>query len=318
MNPALIAVFLVAAQASSGHYALAALRPSESSESLATYRAAAPASAVAIPIPQLPQKIGTAIGAVEELGPVITAESAVVIDGASGAVLFGKRPYTVRPLASITKLIGALTVVRDEPDFTALIEVIPNDIPEEGHTILRPGDTVTSADLLTAMLVRSDNGAARALVRGHEALEGVFPEIAERVARSVGAPTVRFKDPAGLSPENVGTAIDAARVLRAALEDQAIATRLRMDRATIDAHQPQRRALSVVTTNRLLRDGVAHAFRITGGKTGYLDESGYNLALAVERGGHEVIVVILGSTSDDDRFRDARVLADWTFKNYEW
>ena len=102
------------------------------------------------------------------------------------------------------------------------------------------------------------------------------------------------------------------------MREEGIAERLRMTSATIAVQRKGAVRIPIRSTNLLLRDGMPHAFDVRGGKTGYLDESGYNLVLAVERDGHEAIIVVLGSASADDRFRDARVLADWTFKNYEW
>lgn len=299
MNSVLVAALLVAAQATFPHPMLANVQEARGG---------------VVP----PSKIGAAIGAVEELGPVITAESAVVLDAQSGAVLWGKRPYMVRPIASITKLATALTIVRDGPTLDAIVEVAAENIPEEGHTVLQAGDRVTMGDLLTAMLVYSDNAAARAFVRGHEALEGWFFTGVAQMTKALGLKSLRVADPAGLSPDNRGTAIDAARLLVASLREPMIADRLRISRATIDAHRPERRSIVLKTTNQLLLDNAMHAFAIVGGKTGYLDESGYNLVMAVERGGRRVTIALLGSASNDDRFRDARVLADWVFRNYVW
>jgi len=317
MPTAFIAILLIVAQASSGHPMLAMVRPMVASTS--DIRAASMVSTlvVPIPIPVIPKKIGSGLREVEVLGPEISAASAAVIDGASGAVLFGKQPYVVRPLASITKLATALTVVRDRPDWDARIAVIPADIPPEGHTVLRAGDVVTMRDLFTAMLVRSDNGAARAFVRGHEAVEGWFAGAAAQTARAVGLFSLRIVDPTGLAPENRGTAVDVARLLSAAMEEREIAARLQMPQAKITAERPTPSVIPIQSTNLLLHE-TSSVFRVLGGKTGYLDESGYNLALVVERGGNRVVIVVLGSASQDDRFRDAERLAEWTFKNYEW
>lgn len=316
MPAAFVAIALIVAQASSGHYGLAMVRPVSID---GAYRAASVTGApfVSIPIPPIPQKVGVGVHEVEDLGPRISAVSAAVVDVDSGAVLFGKQPYVVRPLASITKLVTALAIVRDRPDWDAHIEVVPSDIPPEGHTVFRPGDRVVFRDLFTAMLVRSDNGAARALARGHEAVEGWFSGAAAQVARGLGTFSLRVAEPTGLAPENRGTAVDAARLLIAAMDNREIADRLRMPQATITVERPAPTVLSIQSTNLLLR-GPPSAFRIIGGKTGYLDESGYNLAFAVERDGHAVVIVTLGSASYDDRFRDARLLADWTFQNYRW
>lgn len=334
MNAAFVAVLLIVAQASSGNYALATLRPAVGGAP--AYRTAAMvdvvASEAAIPAPPIPQKIGSGLREAEELGPLITASAAAVLDTASGVVLFGKHPYAARPLASITKLLTALTIVRQRPRWDEFVCVEPRDVPVdpvERHTVLAPGDCTTISDLLTAALVRSDNVAANALARLHFAKRNVGEFLAEMqsTARALGLPSLRVVDPAGLSPENRGTAVDAARLLAAAIREGEIAERLLMPRATITVQREEKRTpgvfsatvrIPIQSTNTLLRDGASHAFGVRGGKTGYLDESGYNLALATTRGGHEVIIVVLGSTGNEERFRDARALADWTFRNYVW
>lgn len=328
MTPALLATLLIVAQAIVPHPMLSNIQEERGSTSA-------------------PMKVGTAIGAIEELGPIITAESAAVLDVESGAVLWGKRPYAVRPIASITKLATALAIVDAEPVLDTLIEVVPEDIPEEGHTVLQPGDHVAMGDLLTAMLVYSDNAAANALYRSVISTEretrveksqittprylnvGSLPPCCELAALAHAARDdewlgLSLADPAGLSPENRGTAIDAARLLIAALHESAIANRLRKSEATIRVRRKNKEKISgffsqtIQSTNQLLRDGATHTFAIVGGKTGYLNESGYNLVMAAERDGHRITITLLGSASNEDRFRDARLLADWTFRNYEW
>lgn len=300
MTPALLAALLIAAQAIVPNPMLANIQELRGSVSL-------------------PAKLGAAIGAVEELGPLISAESAAVLDLESGVVLWGKRPYAVRPIASITKLATALTIIRDRPALDTVVEIVPEDIPEEGHTVLHAGDRVTMGDLLTAMLVYSDNAAARAFVRGHEALEGWFFTGVAQITRALGFTSLHVTDPAGLSPENVGHAVDVARLLSEALQEPTIRQRLLRPRATIVIERNGARIRREIrSTNQLLLDSATHTFAIVGGKTGYLDESGYNLVIAAERDGHRITIALLGSTGHDDRFRDARVLADWVFRNYEW
>lgn len=266
--------------------------------------------------PAVPRKIVPPDG-IEELGPVLTAASAAVIDEASGVLLWGSRAYAVRPFASITKLLAALALLDRAPAWDARIVVALEDIPAEGNTILAAGDTVAARDLFRAMLIRSDNGAARALARH----QGDAPALGEAMARSaqrLGLTSVRVTEPTGLDARNRGSAVDAARLLAAALREQEIATSLRTMRTALDAGRDGRRALDVWTTNQLLTDGRTHAFEVRGAKTGYLDEAGYNFVTEVARDGHAIVVAVLGSATHADRFRDAAILADWIFQHYAW
>ncbi|MBI3626572.1 D-alanyl-D-alanine carboxypeptidase, partial [Candidatus Uhrbacteria bacterium] len=55
-----------------------------------------------------------------------------------------------------------------------------------------------------------------------------------------------------------------------------------------------------------------------GGKTGFIDESGYNLAVEVKNEDKQVMAVVLGSKTSDDRFREVKNLVHWAFENYDW
>lgn len=272
--------------------------------------------------PAIPTRIVRTNGAVDA-GPTISAASAAVLDASSGVVLWGKRPYAVRPIASITKLLTALAFVDPRDASVGLddpVTIAPEDVPSEGNTIFRAGDVVSAAELLTAMLVRSDNSAARALAR-LEALEGalVTGHAQERLAQRLGLRSLHAVDPAGLQPENRGTAIDAARLLDAALGVPPIAARLRTMRTAIAVERGgTTQRLDVWTTNHLLLDGRTHPFTIVGAKTGTLDEAGYNFVLGAERDGHAIVVAVLGSASHFERFHDAEVLVEWVFQNYRW
>ena len=271
-------------------------------------------------VPGSPPRVGAPekrIVGVEELGPVLTAASAIAVDVESGAVLFGKQPHAVRPLASITKLLAVLAILQRSSEPGELVGIVAEDIPPEGGTRLLVGDRVTIQELLSLSLVASDNAAIAALARTHGGTVATVAKMQD-LAREYGLHSVRVRDVSGLDPWTVGSATDAATLLMRAAEAPGIAQRMTLSEITVDPHRIPPEPLRALATNVLLRDGFRHAFAIRGGKTGYLDEAGSNLAIIVERDGHRVAVVVLGSASRDDRFRDARVLADWVFRNYEW
>lgn len=297
-----VTAIIILAQALSSHSALASVK----------VRAARPDSIIVSPVKIISFDR-------EEFGPVITAQSAVAVDATSGAVLFGKRPQVVRPLASITKLITAITLERTptKPSWETVVTIVSEDIPPEGHTVLIPGDRVTLRDLRTALIVGSDNAAANAIARAVDGTNNFVRRMQEE-AKRVGS-TFQVIDPAGLRAENIGSSIDIAHLAQIVFTDHTdIRSQFTLTSATISAHRPGREGIVVRATNELMRDPTRRAFTIVGGKTGYLDEAGYNLVLDVERDHHLVTIVVLGSATNNDRFRDARITADWVFKNYKW
>jgi D-alanyl-D-alanine carboxypeptidase len=284
---------------------------------LVALQAIVPTSAIgslAIPAPaRFLGSIERSVSGSRSLGPDIKAASAVVVDVPALEKRFGKRPHAVRSLASTIKLLTALVVV-GEREMAAIVTVEEDDIPQEGHTRLRKGDQVSVDQLLTAMLVASDNGAARALARSHDGGWKSMQRVMQRYAREAGAGTVTVADPAGLDPETRGSAVDVARLLIAAQQSAPIRSRLQLPNATLIISGPNERLERIVSTNALLGDAPPRTFSPMGGKTGSLDEAGFNLAQIVERDRQEFAIVVLGSTSHWDRFLDVRRLAAWALR----
>ncbi|KKS71140.1 MAG: D-alanyl-D-alanine endopeptidase [Candidatus Magasanikbacteria bacterium GW2011_GWE2_42_7] len=105
-----------------------------------------------LPVP--PKLIG-------ELVPASTfaAEGLIVKDVETGALLYEKRAYEQRPIASITKLMSALVILEKSPDWTTSTIVVSDTVPD---THMYAGDTYTLEELWRAALVGSSNKAKRA------------------------------------------------------------------------------------------------------------------------------------------------------------
>jgi D-alanyl-D-alanine carboxypeptidase len=78
-------------------------------------------------------------------------------------------------------------------------------------------------------------------------------------------------------------------------------------------------ARHVPATDELL-DSFLNAgdYGVVGGKTGFTDEAGYTMVLRATQGPGDIIAVILGSPTSDDRFQDAKSLLAWGFRTFEW
>ncbi|PIQ78103.1 MAG: hypothetical protein COV79_05605 [Parcubacteria group bacterium CG11_big_fil_rev_8_21_14_0_20_41_14] len=123
-----------------------------------------------------------------------------------------------------------------------------------------------------------------------------------------------FKEPSGLNPENVSTAYDIAKLLSLAGKNETIREIAGMHRSMIQVY-PSNIRRTVLTTNHLLGTIVFVSF----GKTGYLDEAMYNLATSVSLpNGNEVYIVTLGSQTNEERVQDAKNLAVWAQRTYQW
>ncbi len=252
------------------------------------------------------------------LGIETTAKSILVIDDNSEAILFSKNKTAVLPIASLTKLMTALVFLESNPDWNQKVAITDQDKKDGGIIYLIPGDEVTAANLFNLMLVASSNEAAMALsqIDGFDKFVGKM----NQKAAELGMKKTVFVDPAGLDPANVSTAQDLAKLAKAVFTLPEILSALTRPQYELSVLNTKR-FISAPSTDKLLGSflNAGNGYKIIGGKTGYLDESGYCLAIKVqEAAGPAVILVSLGSKSQVDRWQEAKGLISWVFKNYQW
>jgi len=240
--------------------------------------------------------------------PGLHAKAAYVVDASSNRVLFQKNPEQLYPIASLTKLMTALVFFETHPEFDRVVEITPEDVRHSSRSHIRPGEEITVRDLLHAELMSSDNVATKALVRTCGIPQPAFIDRMNAMADSMGFKGAHFVEPTGLDEQNVATAQAIASMLRTAASNPIVSAIMQKQTYTFTSNRKLHR---LVNTNRLLRS----KWRITGGKTGFINEAGYCLATLVETpSGTEVTAVLLGAPSNRLRFAEARRLLDWTFR----
>ena len=124
--------------------------------------------------------------------------------------LHSKNINQTRPIASITKLMTAMVVLDSNPNLhekLSLSKKVKSSLPRQQFSRI---------DLLNAMLVKSDNGAAETLAENYPGGRKVFIDEMNRHAFSYGMISTRFDDPTGLSSSNQSTAIDVATMVNKA------------------------------------------------------------------------------------------------------
>ncbi len=242
--------------------------------------------------------------------PSMRCEAAIVVDNATGEILYSREAYAARPIASLTKLLTAMVFLESGTDLKGTATVTKEDAFQSSKSSLRVGETLTLRDLLDAALVSSDNRAARVLARSAGMDADTFIVRMNQKARALGMDSTRIVEPTGLSEQNVSTAFECAILLEAALQNHLIRKVTTTSEVTL---QPlnRKRKHRLVNTNRLLRYG--YDFR--GSKTGYISEAGWCIAASgVSADGHDVTVVVLGAPSNNHRFRALRNALLWAYK----
>lgn len=241
----------------------------------------------------------------------LKARAAIAVDALTGKVIFSKNENLQLSIASLTKLAAALVFLDTQPNLSRPIIITSGDLNDSGRSRLYKGDRITLNDCLHLCLIRSDNAATRALVRSTGLGEAEFVSMMNDLADSFNMHNTHFADPTGRYVNNISTAADLIILIQAACNNKIIAD---ISSKKIYRFQPLNRkfAAALYNTNRLLYG----KWKINGGKTGFIDRAGYCLALDADNGsGKHINTVILGSPSNNYRFRDAERLLAYALKN---
>jgi D-alanyl-D-alanine endopeptidase (penicillin-binding protein 7) len=249
------------------------------------------------------------VAAVKNNLPNVTALGALVVDVDSGQEVFNRKADQPRAIASISKL-AAMMVVMDrglELDGLTTMKKIDVEVAKGGAPSRLPeGMTLSNRDLLHAALLGSDNRAVAALGRAVGYTAPQFAEAMNKKVAQLGLKQTHFREPTGLSPENVSTPRETIGMLRAAMTHPTLGPILR--RMEYDAHPVGRGAIHYVNTHR-----PAHRPNsdVLGGKTGFNDQARYCLVICTKVDGHTYGMAFLGTEGKQTRFGDAARVADW-------
>ncbi len=236
--------------------------------------------------------------------PAIHAQSAILIDARSGATLYEKNADAARQVASTQKLLTALVVMKDG-DLSDRLVVMPEDTRVEPSKLgLRPGQTYSRQDLLSALIVKSENDAAAALARDVAGSETAFAQRMNNEAREIGATNSWFVNAHGLPAPQHSTARDMARIAYRAYREPLLRRLMATKHHTFVFASGRTRTLE--NTNKLLGKSPG----VNGMKTGYTFAAGRCLISSSALGGREVILVQLGSRTEYI-FSDAERLMQW-------
>lgn len=250
--------------------------------------------------------------------PAINARAAVLLNPATGEILYAKEPHLRLPPASTTKVLTAL-VVLERLDLNAWVSVSPQAASAAPSRIgLHAGEAASAQDLLYGLLLKSGNDAAEALA---EAAGGSVPDFANLMnarAWRLGARDSHFMNPHGLpNDDHYATAYDLALIFSQAMNHPVFAEMVRTHSAALRVESGQGfysggRLIPVRSHNRLL-DSYEGA---RGGKTGFTLKARRCFVGEVDRGGVRLIVAILNSPNSGTLWQDARNLFDYGFARY--
>src|SRR5262245_22057728 len=237
----------------------------------------------------------------------LRSATALVQDASTGEIVINKNADAITPIASITKLMTAMVIIDRGLDLDARIVVSREDVDWKKGTRSRiqPGTILTRDELLILALMSSENRAAAALGRTYPGGTEAFVAAMNAKAQALGMSDAHFVDPTGLSPNNVASARDLAKLVRAAHEYPLIREYSTRSRHTVKV---QGRPMTFGNTNGLVRS--TH-WEIGLSKTGYISEAGRCLVMHVRLASKDLIVVLLDSWGKQSRVGDANRIKRW-------
>lgn len=240
----------------------------------------------------------------------ITAPNAILVNAASGEVLFERNadePVSPSALAQLmTLLVVAESIGADVSALDDMVIASPTAAEAQGSQIfLEAGETMPLRDLVASIALGSANDSCIAVAEHTGGTEKAFVEIMNARAAELGMGNTRFSTCTGL-PKG-GTMSSARDIAKLAIALNGYTWIMEWFSASEYSVRDGRIALR--NTNRLISqyEG-AYGF-----KAGYNIDAGFCIAAAAERHGVRLVAVILGAANSANRFTDAAALLDWGF-----
>lgn len=264
--------------------------------------------------------------AVEQID--IKAKAAILVDPASGDVLYGKNQMDKAYPASITKLMTALLVIENgglDAEVTAA-ESAMEGLSEAGSTQdIEVGETMTVDNLLICLMVASANEAANILAEHVAGSVEAFVEKMNQRASELGCQNTHFVNTHGLHDEDHYTcAYDIALIAREAQKHPRLVEIYQMEKGKVPKTNKSEERI-FFSTNSLISPYKERTYLYkyaTGIKTGHTTPAGLCLAASAEKGDLSFISVILGAEVDPEtkkknQFVETARLFNWGFDSFK-
>lgn len=253
--------------------------------------------------------IGPVTRADETDGPQVSALSALILDDATGQVLWSKDPDTRRYPASTTKILTALLLIEHTKPDDMITAPEGVDRVEGASLYLKPGEQVSARDMLYALMLRSANDACVAVAHHISGSVEKFSELMNERAKAIGAKHSTFNNPHGLNDDiHMTTAYDLALIAREAMRYPEFREVAKTSRHTIERSINTQDRLLISKNRWLQKDETADGI-----KTGWTVPAGRCYVGSATRNGMRVITVILKS---EDWQADHEAMLNWAFANY--
>ena len=252
--------------------------------------------------------------------PVQAADpkSALLMDAATGTVLYENNAHEALAPASVTKVMTLLLIMEaidsGRIGWEDTVTASEAAAAKGGSQVyLKVGENMTVSDMVKSIAVSSANDCACAMAEHLAGSEAAFVELMNRRAAELGMNDTHFVNCTGLDDD------PAAKSHRISAHDIAVMSRELLANhpdiknfTTIWMDTIRDGAFGLSNTNKMVR----YYPGCTGLKTGFTSGAGYCLSASAQREGMELIAVVMGAETSQDRFAACKGMLDQGFANY--
>jgi len=256
------------------------------------------------PTPAPPRKTGAANA------PTVSGASVAVLDGDSGALLYGLDPHRRMAPASVTKIFTAIVALKNgNPQQEVTVQFDPAQLTDSTLMGIQPGETYTLEDLLYGLMLPSGNDAALAIANAIGGSVDHFVEMMNDEVADLGLHDSHFVNPHGLdAPDHYSSAYDLTVASRYGMQQY---PEFRKVVAAQTWEVQGTRSFTVENLNHFLgnypgADGV---------KIGFTDNAKRTIVASATHNGHQVFVAVM---MVGDWVLNTAPLFDWVYQNFTW
>jgi D-alanyl-D-alanine carboxypeptidase (penicillin-binding protein 5/6) len=242
--------------------------------------------------------------------PNVRAPAAILVEPATGDVVFQRQATSERLVASTTKLMTALITLEHAKLSRVMTTVRYHGAPAESVIGLRAGERMTVADLLRGLLMASANDAAATLAARIGGSQREFVEMMNSRARQLGLRHTHYANAIGLdAPGNYSSAEDLVKLTLILRRNAFFRQVTDLPRATLRSGAHPR---AILNRNLLVRS----VPEVNGVKTGHTSSAGYILVASASKANVTVISVVLDEPSEAARDADSLALLRYGLRRY--
>ncbi len=236
-------------------------------------------------------------------------------EASTGKVLYAKDEFKAASPASVTKVMTLLLVCEalaaGKYKLSDIVRVSSNAASMGGSQVfLEEGERISVEDLIKSTVIASGNDSSVALAELTAGSEAAFVKLMNKRAVELGLKNTNFENTTGLDDTTVDHYSCAADI--AIMSRELIKHSLILEYSSIWQDTIRNGEFTLTNTNRLVR----YYEGCNGLKTGSTDKAGYCITTTAKRGNMQLIAVVMGAKTKDERNAIARTLLDYGFANF--